>query len=87
MAPSLTIGRVCNLLLLLGLASIVPLGSESRGAQDHILLSQVLRLLQLVGPDPHIYIPQGQGGPAKPPGTGFPFRRLLRLAGLRWRGC
>jgi hypothetical protein len=29
--PSLTRGRVCNLLLLLGLASVVLLGSESRG--------------------------------------------------------
>jgi hypothetical protein len=27
------------------------------------------------------YVPQRQGGP----GTGFPFRRHLRLAGLRWR--
>jgi hypothetical protein len=25
------------------------------------------------------------GGPVILPGTGFPFRRLLRLAGLRWR--
>jgi hypothetical protein len=29
--------------------------------------------------------PQDQGGPVIPPRTGFPFRRLLRLAGLRWR--
>jgi hypothetical protein len=27
---------------------------------------------------------EGQGGPDIPPCTGFPFRRLLRLAGLRW---
>jgi hypothetical protein len=33
---------------------------------------------------PYLY-PQEQGGPVIPPGTGFPFRRLLRLAGLRWR--
>jgi hypothetical protein len=33
---------------------------------------------------PRIYIPQEQGGPVTPPGTGFPFRRLLRLAGLPW---
>jgi hypothetical protein len=32
-----------------------------------------------------IYIPQEQGGPVIPSGTGFPFYRLLRLAGLRWR--
>jgi hypothetical protein len=30
------------------------------------------------------YIPQEQGGPGILPGTEFPFRRLLRLAGLRW---
>jgi hypothetical protein len=35
------------------------------------------------GPGPHV--PQEQGGPVIPPSTGFPFRRLLRLAGLRWR--
>jgi hypothetical protein len=82
-APSLTRGRVCNLLLLLVLASGVPLWSESRGTQDHILLSQFLRLPQLGGPGPCIYsyIPQEQGGPVIPPGTEFPFRRLLRLAG------
>jgi hypothetical protein len=37
-----------------------------------------------LGPDPRIYIPQEQRGPIISPGTGFPFRRLLRLAGLRW---
>jgi hypothetical protein len=35
------------------------------------------------GPGPHIYIPREQGGPVMTPGTGFPFHRLLRLAGLR----
>jgi hypothetical protein len=40
---------------------------------------------QPAGPGPRIYIPQEQGGPVIPPGTGFPFHRLLRLAGLRWR--
>jgi hypothetical protein len=43
------------------------------------------RLPQPGGPDPRIYIPQEQGGPVIPPGTCFPFRRLLRLAGLRCR--
>jgi hypothetical protein len=37
------------------------------------------------GPVSRIYIPQKQGGPIIPPGTGFSLRRLLRLAGLRWR--
>jgi hypothetical protein len=43
------------------------------------------RLSQSGGPGSRIYIPQEQGGPVIAPGTGFPFRRLLRLAGLRWR--
>jgi hypothetical protein len=73
-APSLTRGLVCNLLvqLLLGLARAVTLGSKSRRTHSHILLSD-LRLLQPGGPGPHIYIPQEQGGPVIPPGTGFPF--------------
>jgi hypothetical protein len=54
-APSLTRGRDCNLLLLLVLDSAVPLGSDSRGTQDHILLSQFLRPLQPGGPVPRIY--------------------------------
>jgi hypothetical protein len=37
------------------------------------------------GPGSRIYIPQEQGDQVTPPGTGFPSRRLLRLAGLRWR--
>jgi hypothetical protein len=44
----------------------------------------IWRLLQTGGPSPHIYIPQEQGRPVVPPGTGFPFR-LLRIAGLQWR--
>jgi hypothetical protein len=57
--PSLTRGRVCNVLvqLLLGLARAVTLGSKSRRTQDHILLS-------------HLRLPQEQGGPVIPPGTG-----------------
>jgi hypothetical protein len=69
-APSLTRGRVCNLLLLLVLAMTVPLGSESAGFK---------RLPQPGGPGPRIRILQEQGGPVIPPGTGFPFCRLLRL--------
>jgi hypothetical protein len=81
-APSVTRGRVCNLLvqLLLGLARAVTLGSKSRRAHGHILLSHQ-RLSQPGGPGSRIYIPQEQGGPVIPPGTGFPFCRLLRLAG------
>jgi hypothetical protein len=43
------------------------------------------RLPQPGGPSSHIYNPQEQGGAVKPPGTGFPFRRFLRLTWLRWR--
>jgi hypothetical protein len=40
-ALSLTRGRVCPLQLLLGLASAVIFGCESRGTRDRILLSQI----------------------------------------------
>jgi hypothetical protein len=43
------------------------------------------RLPQPERPGPSIYIPQEQGVPVIPPGTGFPFRRLVRFTGLRWR--
>jgi hypothetical protein len=36
-------------------------------------------------PGPRIYIPQEQGGPVIHPGIGFTSRRLLRLAGIRWK--
>jgi hypothetical protein len=78
---SLTRGCVCRLQLLLGLASAVILRSESRGTQDHILLPQIRHPPQPSGPGPCIYISQEQGCPVITPGTGFPFRRLLRLAG------
>jgi hypothetical protein len=76
-APSLRIGQVCRIQLLLVLASADILGSKSLGTHDHILLSQI--------PGPPIYMRQETCGPVIPPGTGFSFRRLLRLAGLRWR--
>jgi hypothetical protein len=40
-APSLTRGQVCLLYMLLALASVVFLGSESLGTLDHILLSDI----------------------------------------------
>jgi hypothetical protein len=64
-ALSLTRRRVCRLQLLLDLASVVTLGSDSRWTRDHILLSQIRdlhfrRLEQLAGlpwrystPPPH----------------------------------
>jgi hypothetical protein len=66
-APSLTRGRVCNLLAQFA----VTLGLTSQRPYD-ILLSH-LRLLQPGGPGPNIYIPQEKGGQVIPPGTGFPF--------------
>jgi hypothetical protein len=57
-APSLSRGRVRLLYMLLALASVVFLRSESLGTRDHILLSQI---------------------------WDFPFCRLLRLTGSRWR--
>jgi hypothetical protein len=85
-APSLTRGRVCNLLVqfLLGLVRAVTLGSKSRRTHGHILLSH-LKFPQHRGPGSRIYIPQEQGGPVISPDTGFHFCRLLRLAGQRWR--
>jgi hypothetical protein len=61
-APSLMKGRVCRLQLLLPLASIVILGTESRGTQDHILLSQV-RDPKPGGPRTRSYIPHEESGP------------------------
>jgi hypothetical protein len=49
MAPFLTRGRVCNLLLLLGLASAVPLGYQFHGTEDYILFSDFFRLPQAWG--------------------------------------
>jgi hypothetical protein len=76
----LTRGWVCRLQLLLVLASAVILSSESRETHDHILMFQIRD-----SPRPRIYIPQEQGSPVIHPGIGFPFRRLLRPARLRWR--
>jgi hypothetical protein len=77
-APSLTGGWVCNLLLLLVLASALPPDSRP------YFIVPILETPQPGGPGPRIYIPPEQSGPDKPPSTGFPFRRRLRLAGLRW---
>jgi hypothetical protein len=87
-APSLTRGWICNLLvqLLLGLTKAVTLGSEFRRTHDHILVSH-LRLPQPGGPCPRIYIPKEKVGPVILLGIGFSFLRLLRVAGLRWRYC
>jgi hypothetical protein len=53
-----------------------------RDTGSHFTLSDLI-LPQPGGKGHRIYIPQEQGGPVIPPVTGFPFRRLLWLAGLR----
>jgi hypothetical protein len=68
--------------LRLGLAKTVTLGSKSRRTHDHILLSH-LRLPQLGGPGPRIYIPPEQGGPVIPLGIGFPFVASYDSQGYR----
>jgi hypothetical protein len=55
-----------------------------RDSLPHFTVSDS-RLPQSGGPGSRIYVPQEQGGPVIAPSTGFPFRRLLRLATLRWR--
>jgi hypothetical protein len=72
---TLTRGWVCRLQLLLVFASAVILGSESRE------LVTIFCCFSFDTPQtwrvrfPYLYSP----------GTGFPFHRLLRLSGLRWR--
>jgi hypothetical protein len=76
--------------------SVIPQWSESRRTRNHILnfhfhniMNHILkfhvRLPQPEGPGSRIYIPQEHGSLVIPPGTGFPSRRFLRLARLRWR--
>jgi hypothetical protein len=66
------------------ICSVITQWSKSRRTRDQTLLSH-LRLPQPRGRGSRIYIRQDQRGPVIPPGTGFPLRRLLRLAGLGWR--
>jgi hypothetical protein len=84
--PSLTRGRACNLLYncFWALPEQSLLGGSPAELTIIFLLSHP-RLPQPGGPGPCSYIPQEQGGPVIPPGTGFPLCRLIQLAGLRWR--
>jgi hypothetical protein len=70
--------------LLLVLVSAVNFRFESLGTLDHILLSYIREPPTWRVRSPYLY-PSGTGCPLIPPGTDFRFRRLLRLAGLRWR--
>jgi hypothetical protein len=76
----------------MGLSFTIPAGPRQRShtqvrvprvSWPHFTVSGS-RLPQPGGPGSRIYIPQERGGPVIPPGTGFLFRRLQRLAGLWW---
>jgi hypothetical protein len=55
----------------------------SQNSQPFLLSHMILP--QPGWPGSRIYIPQEEGYPVISSGTGFPFRRLLQLAGLRLR--
>jgi hypothetical protein len=91
-APSLTRGRDCNLLY----NCFWALPEQSLLGRSSAELTTIFYWLiwdspKPRGPGSRIYIPQEQGVPVIPPGTGFPLCRLLRLSGQRWRysnrGC
>jgi hypothetical protein len=67
--PPLTRGWVCNLQLLLGLASAVFSGLSNVGLMAMHTVS-ILRLSERGGPGPCIYFLQEQGSQLIPPGTG-----------------
>jgi hypothetical protein len=77
---SLTREWVYRLQLLLALASAIIIGSESHETHDHIK-SLKFETPNLEGQVP-IFMSPGNGLVIAP-GTRLPFRRLLRLAGLR----
>jgi hypothetical protein len=60
------------------ICSVITQWPESFRTRNYTLLSH-LRLPQPGGPDSRIYIPQEQGGPVIPPGTGYPVRCPLGL--------
>jgi hypothetical protein len=79
---SLTRGWVCRLQLLLALASVVS-GPSPAGIMITFYCLRV-ETPPTWRTKSTIYISKEQSGPVIPPGTGFPFHRPLRLAGLRW---
>jgi hypothetical protein len=76
-APSLTRGR------LLALTMAVILESQSLGIHDNILLSQIRDSSNLEGQVPVFISPRNRVAQLYP--RALHFRRLLILAGLRWR--
>jgi hypothetical protein len=80
----LTRGWVCRLQLLPTFASAFILRSEYRRTHNHILLSQIRHSSNLERRSPVFISPRNRVAQLYPV-TGFPLRRLLRLAGRRWR--
>jgi hypothetical protein len=72
-ALSLTRERVCRLQLLLGLATALNLGSESHGALDHILLSQIRDSPNLEGQVPVFIFPRNRVAQLYPQALGSLF--------------
>jgi hypothetical protein len=70
-ALSLTRERVCRLQLLLVLANAVILASESRGARDHILLSQIRDSRSLEGQVPVFISPRNRVAQLYPQTLGY----------------
>jgi hypothetical protein len=63
----------------------LPFESLSPAGLVTVLLSHILDSPNMEDQVPVFIPPPKQGGPVIHPGTGPPLRRLLRLAGLRWR--
>jgi hypothetical protein len=80
---AITRGWVCHLQTLLVLASAVILRSESSEPRDHFCCLRFETPPTWRARSPYLY-PPGIGWSGYTPGTGSPFRRLLRLPGLRW---
>jgi hypothetical protein len=78
-------GWVCRLQLLLGLASAVILGSESRGTHDHILLFQIRGSLNLEGKVPVFVSPRNRVARLYPKALGSLFIASYDLQGYGGR--
>jgi hypothetical protein len=83
-APSMIIEGVCRLQLLLALSSAVIFGSDPRGNNDYILLSQIRDCPNMGGQVPVFISPRKRVAQLYATDTWLQFPRLLRLAGLQW---
>jgi hypothetical protein len=79
-----TRGMVCHLQFMLGIVSVGILRSEYHGTHDHILLPQIPGYPNLEG-QVSVLISAMNVYRVLPSDTWFPFRRLLRFTGLRWK--